>query len=120
MNYAVGRKVFDAVAASGTNTYKSEWTDIRGMNEVSFHVVTTGTLTGALTVEVSNSTDEELAAGTGLTPVVYDLISPPAISGAMNFGLTLSPRGWGKVRLSYTNATNSGTITAQRGAKEGG
>lgn len=107
----IGFKVFSAVAVSGTTVYPSRPTEIPRQSELSYIVDTTGTLTGTLIVEVGNQTDEELAANADAGWTTYDKVTLPAISGVMRFGISLRPT-FGRARLKYTNATNSGTITA--------
>jgi len=104
-------KVWDAVAVSGTDTYKSASSNIQGARLVSYIVAFTGTMTGTLTVEVSNSSQDQVNAGTD-TWTTYSGISIPAITTATTFGIELVDLAFGRVRLSYTNATNSGTVTA--------
>ena len=99
-------------AVSGTNTYNSSSITPNGIGDLAWQVRFTGTETGTLVVQVSNSSDAAIAAGTD-TWTTYTLVSLPSISGAMDFLVKCTRlRGVKRARLQYVNATNSGTIFA--------
>src|ERR1043166_8482 len=104
--YGVG-----GTATSSTNTYNSDPTVPTDDGDLTYHVRTTGTLTGTLVVQVSNTPQQDFDTGNARY-FTYDLVTPPAISGAMEFLLKITRLKAGHVRLSYTNATNTGVIYA--------
>lgn len=129
-------KVFDAVAVSSTTTYYSGstvvkndtttgvlGTDTPSANFVTFVGKFTSTPNGTLTVEISNSSTEDIKAGneiwstytqvsgSGFTAGVATVTSGQ-INSAPTFALELKNFGYRRVRLTYTNATSSGTLTA--------
>lgn len=120
--------LFDAVAISGTNTVKSAVvTPPRGQATPEYGVTYefTSTATGALKVEVNNRRDEDYqrdvaTAGSeaaNTTGWVQRDLSPTAtiaITAALTGTISLKGR-FARWRLSYTNATNSGTVTARVG-----
>lgn len=102
-------------AVSSTTTYKSSPTHVsldRGnMGRISWQVEVTGTPTGTMIVEVSNDNDQDISRGVD-TWVQYTPVTVPGITGAVTFGITITP-GYRRARLSYTNASSSGTIKAK-------
>lgn len=112
-------------AVSSTNTYttKPTFNSAGGAHssEFTYVYVFTGTMTGSLFVEGSNSPkdliDQDIG-GTNLTDkarwVVYDehlaAGTSIAISGAVADSILLAFASYDAVRLRYVNATNSGTI----------
>lgn len=106
--------VFNNTALSGTSTVKSTPTIPAGDGEVGWTVVFTGTMTGTLSVEVSNATNQEIAINADADFQPYTEIPAIAISGASSQNIKVTQmRAFKRVRLSYTNATNSGNVTAR-------
>jgi hypothetical protein len=126
-------KVFDAVAVSSTNTVYSG-SKVRGSpleqgttcpngRTLSYVGQFTGTPNGTLTVEGSNSSDQDCALGTdiwvtndqvtgsGFTLGVATVTSGQ-INSAAKFAIALTRHAFLRSRLKYVNASGSGTITA--------
>jgi hypothetical protein len=101
----VSKKVFDAVATTGTNAYTSSAMDISLCNGFAGVVTTTGTLTGTLKMQgsIDNVTYVDLP-NSGTTANV-------AVSGAASQLFNVINVYYNYVRFVYTNATNTGTIT---------
>lgn len=128
-------KVFDNLAVSSTTTYYSGsrqkdqpaatpniGTDVNGAGSVSFHGEFSSTPNGTLTVEYSNATDADvrqavddwdtytLAADGGFVNGVAAITAGVLTTGLARFGISLRFR-FRRVRLKYTNASSSGTLT---------
>lgn len=123
----MSKQVFSG-SVTGTSVYKSEISR-NGADHRRFSWVytTTGTLTGTLVVEGSNSSDDLLdfdkAGGTDTTdkatwvPVYFTQSSSnsaantKAINGAATDSLLpVDNQSYKAYRVKYTNATNSGTL----------
>lgn len=127
--------LFDALAVSSTTTYKSKV--VRGDRPLHIAVKTTGTATGTLTGECNDMPDavyqaavvaagSEAANTAGWVPESF-LQTPSggaftgaaqntaaekvAVSGPTT-ATAILPAGPRRRRLSYTNATNTGVVTA--------
>jgi hypothetical protein len=115
-------------AVTGTNVYKTRasWNGPEGQRLITYSWATTGTLTGTLALEESNSSreliEQDIAGGTNYTDkatwntvTLYDTsgtaMSAIAITNAMS-DLIKHPEPGRAVRLKYTNATGSGTFAA--------
>lgn len=122
--------IFQAVAASSTNTYKSRVSD-RKESRHFYNIQPTGTLTGTLGREVNDLPDEDyraaVAAASGandeekeanntvgwvaqsfLQSDVTNASATFAINGTTSFTANMPP-GPRRSRLTYTNATNTGS-----------
>jgi hypothetical protein len=129
----LSHRVFDAVAVTGTNSYYSG-SAIKGSalaqgtaqpngRVMSYVGQFTSTPAGTLTVEGSNSSDEDCRLGTdiwitndqvtgsGFTAGVAT-VTAGQINSAAKFAISLTRNAFLRSRLKYTNATSSGTITA--------
>jgi hypothetical protein len=131
-------KVFDAVAVSSTTTYYSGASAAQlgavtnpgnavGTSPNGPYVTFTGnftsTPTGTLTVEITNATDNDIRlgldrwstytqiAGSGFTAGVAT-VTAGQINSLADFAIEIKHFGYKRVRLKYTNASGSGTITA--------
>lgn len=118
--------IYDAVAVSGTTTYKSTATRCpRGPSTFECGVTFefTSTATGTLKLEVNNKDHQSYAqdiaaAGSEAANTagwVQRDLSPTAtipITAALTGTITVKGR-FVRWRLSYTNATNSGAVTAR-------
>lgn len=113
------------IAVSGTSVYRSApifTKDLRFNVNWGFVVHTTGTLTGTINIEVTNDSDDAIAAGTArwikYTAAITTFAGTAltwttgdgAISGVHNSGSSNPGVLWRAFRFVYTNATNSGTI----------
>jgi hypothetical protein len=117
--------IFDAVAVSGTTTYKSAVTRAPLGTPPPEYGVTfefTSTATGTLKLEVNNRSHQDysndVGAGTeaaNTTGWVQRDLSPTAtiaVTAALTGTIAVKGR-FARWRLSYTNATNSGVLTAR-------
>lgn len=103
------------VAVSSTTAYTSDPTPPRDNHlnkNVIYTIKLTGTPVGTLLIQISTSTDAEVAAGTDEWNT-YDLIASTAVSGAASYvrKLTNLPAD-ARFRVKYTNASSTGTIYA--------
>ena len=123
-----------SVSASGTDVYKSRVTKLDDKSkDVTWVWTTTGTLTGTLIVEFTNSPNAQIerdqAGGTNTTDsavwVQYKHLLQNdgsaghniAISGAASDYIELVDSPGKALRVKYTNATNSGTVNVDACAK---
>lgn len=127
-------RVFDAVAVSSTNTVYSG-SKVRGSTleqgttcpngrVLSYVGQFTSTPNGTLTVEGSNSSDEECRLGTDIW-VTNDQVNGAGFTGgvatvtsgqinsAAKFAIALTKNAFLRSRLKYVNSSGSGTITAE-------
>jgi hypothetical protein len=107
------KKVFDAQAVSSTTAYTSSAMDISHCDGYSGTLTVTGTATG--TAKLQGSIDGviyvDLPNGGGTANIV--------VSGAASFLFNVTDAFYNYVRMVYTNATNSGTITLNLNIKGG-
>jgi hypothetical protein len=128
-------KIFSSLAVTGTNTYYSgtkldkapaagvnTGTDVNGSLSVSIFCQITGTPGATLTIQVSNSSDEDIRLGQdlwdtndryqggGFTNGVATVASGQ-IGGTATFKIEGICR-YKRLRLVWVNATGSGTVTA--------
>jgi len=126
-----------SASTSSTNVYKSKVTQLAGKSrDITWVYVITGTLTGTLIVEGSNS-DEDLiradaAGGTNttdqavwvqykhLTAVDGTAAHTIAVSGAVTDYIEVVDAPFKGMRVKYTNATNTGQIDVDACAKAEG
>lgn len=104
--------VLNGQAVSGTNSYLSQSSDVPYLCEVSYLVdvaSSSGPVAGAIAIEVSNATEEQIKAGTDKW-ITFSGVTPPTVSGSMTFGLDFRCR-YRRVRVRYTNSSGTGTIT---------
>lgn len=120
--------IFDAVAVSGTTTYKSAVTRAPLGTPPPEYGVTfefTSTATGTLKLEVNNkdhqtysqdvsSAGSEAANTSGWVQRDLSPTATIAITAALTGTISVKGR-FARWRLSYTNATNSGVLTARSG-----
>lgn len=128
--------IWNAVAISGTNTVKSAVIRLNEDEDVFVDEATTSTATGVLSLEENNLPDDEYAAAVsgsaGATDVLREAanttgwqqldLSPATtvtVTAAMKNTFALEQPLPRKLRFSYTNATNSGAITAKARLKKG-
>lgn len=122
--------IWNAVAISGTTTYKSAVIRLGEDEDVFIDEETTSTATGTLSLEENNLPDDEydLAVGAAAGATIaareaanttgwqqFDL-SPTAtvaVTAGLKNTFALEQPMPKKLRFSYTNATNSGAITAK-------
>ena len=111
-------KVLNSQAVSGvTNYYTSPTSPSRDSNSHVSYVVETdaGTLDGVVTIEVSNSRQEEINAGidrwTTYTPIAPITVTNGLAGGESTFGIELKNLPFARSRLKYANASGTGTIT---------
>lgn len=105
-----GAPATSGVAASGTNTYYSE--SLKGSDDFSVGVATSGTLTGTWTLWGSNKMDPNTASDTDWTDLTA-LITPTNPAGAATkWTINSVNTRMRRVRLKYVNASGTGTLTA--------
>jgi len=119
MPSATKTRVWSAQAVSSTTTYNSTAIVLRCRSDISYHFKGTQTsaLLGTLIVQVSNSPDSEIDAGTD-SWLTYDRIPSIAVSGTTSAFIVLKDFAGKRVRLSYTNTSGTGTLTADANVNE--
>lgn len=127
-----------SVSPSGTSVYKSKATRLGGKSrDVTWVYTTTGTLTGTLIIQGSNSDDalidHDAAGGTDTTDkalwVQYKHLLTETGAAGHNIAISGAVAGdyieivdapFKAVRVQYTNASNSGTLDVDAVAKAEG
>lgn len=95
-------KIADAVTMSGTNTITGNAIGLERASSSSFEFAWTGTPTGTLTVEVSNSGENWVNLGVSITG--------PAGSANQAF-VSMVGLPFAAMRFKYVNASGSGALT---------
>lgn len=111
--YDTGGRSTGDTAVTGTTVYASRSLRLANDGDVTIQVriqETTPTVAGTLIVQKTNAPKAVADADARWT--TYDLVTPPAISGAMEFDLKITRLKTGRLRLQYTNATGVGVIGA--------
>lgn len=98
---------------SGAGTYYSKPTWMGEYLQVAETVVVTGTLAGALTLEVTVDTREDDLVGLATWVPFTPATAIPAIAGAVSFGRSDIVRYAG-YRMVFTWSANSGTLAVKR------
>lgn len=98
---------------SGAGTYYSRVSYMKELLEVSETVVITGTLAGALSIEVSNDDEEADMAGTSKWVPFTPATGIPAINGAASFGRSDTVR-YAAYRMVFVYTGGSGTLEVRR------
>lgn len=107
----VTKEVMSAQAATGTNAYTSGALKIEGCSGYAGVITTTGTLTGTAKLQSSlDGTTYVDLPNSGSTANI-------AVSGAASYQFNVADAFYNYVRVVYTNATNTGTVTITLNAK---
>jgi hypothetical protein len=107
----------DGTAVTGTNTYYSAPSDLRGLSMPSYDLYWTGTVAGTFSVMVSNKPSPSMANDADWkTLALGTAIVQPAGSAAGDY-IDLAPFPFRWVRLKYVNASGSGNVFAYVVAK---
>ncbi len=101
----------NAVAVSSTTVYTSPSTDINQLHNIGLDIRFTGTMVGTLTVQCSN--DNSVFTALTFNPV----LTQPSGSN-LNYLVDLNQVPFRYVRIQYTNASGSGTLTSLLTAKD--
>lgn len=99
-----------AVAVSGNTAYPGNAMQTNQMVSASAQIITTGTLTGTAQLQFSN--DEYVAGNPTNWTNVPGASNTVAISGAGTYAIPVQDVSYMNLRVQYTNATNTGTVTA--------
>ncbi len=112
--WAPGYKLSGLGAVSSTTTYHSETFNMSNLDDVGLQIQFTGTPTGTLTIEVSinNSTWDTIPTA-DINPSV---VSPSGSAIDNVYSIKLSPFPY--LRVSYTNASSTGTLSAWVSGKD--
>ena len=106
--------VFNAVAATGTNTYTSPVVEIENLDNVYLQLESSGTMSGTYTVQVSNDYNQDaegnvLNTGQWVTLTLSPV--PTVVSGSPSpIGIDMNQLGAPFLRVQYTNTSGTGTI----------
>ncbi len=101
----------NAVPVSGTTVYTSPSTDINQLHNVGLDIRFVGTMAGTLEVQCSN--DDKTYSALTFSPV----LTQPSGSN-LNYLVDLNQVPFRYVRIQYTNASGSGTLTSLFSAKD--
>ena len=116
MKRQLQKTLLQNTAVSGTNVYTTEFIPIASLETYAFQVVYTGTPTATVTIEQSFDLWQPNYKSPGVTPVQpTNFVTVTGSSAAPSAGnylfetTTRSNANW--VRLKWTNASGTGTIT---------
>lgn len=103
--------LFSAQAVTGTNTYTSATQDIQNLDNLFLQVRFTGTMTGTLTVSASADGKSDGVAPT----ILWDdfVFNPPLAQpagSAVSYSIALNQIPAGYFKVTYVNASGSGTL----------
>ena len=106
---------FNALAVSGTNTYHSPVSEVSQQHNIGLDVTFTGTMTGTLTVEGCNAFDNK--------PQVFKALTfTPAITqptgSSLAYLVDVNQFPFRYFRVSYVNASGSGTLSVVMTSKD--
>ncbi len=120
-DYANG-VVMNAGVMTGANVIYGSWTTLMQKHHVSYEFVWTGTPTGSIGFEVTNTKREPSSAVAG-QPLSTAAASPPlsgvapaGVAGSCLIGIPWIEAGW--IRPVYTNTSGVGSLTITVFAKE--
>ena len=97
-------KQFDALPVTGANTYTSQRTDINQRQNFSFMFSWVGTMTGTVSVEVSND-------GTIWTDLSFNTPLLQPAGADLVYGVNINGLVFYFLRTKYINTAGSGTFT---------
>jgi hypothetical protein len=103
--------IMDAVAVTGTTVYTSTAIPLDGLKNCSISFVSTSTATG--TAKLQGSVDDSVYID---LPNSGETVNK-SVTAASSHMWNLSNLGYRSIKVVYTNATNSGTVTAKFFAK---
>lgn len=96
---------------SGTSTITSQITEIRGFDNLSYEADFSGTPVGTFSVSVSNSYDP--ITNPNAVFVILPLSPTPVASGSSGvIGIDINQSGFKYIKLTYTNTSGAGTLSA--------
>lgn len=96
---------FNAQAVSGTTTYNSPSTDINQLHNCGIDLTFVGTMTGTITVNCCND-------NLNFKPLSFDPPLTQPSGSNLSFLVDLNQVPFRYLRVSYTNASGSGTLTS--------
>jgi hypothetical protein len=110
------KTLLQGTAVSGTNVYTTEFIPIASLETYAFQVVYTGTPTATVTIEQSFDLWQPNYLSPGVTPAqptsFVTVVGSSAAPSAGNYLFEVTSKSnanW--VRLKWTNASGTGTIT---------
>lgn len=105
---------------SGTNTINSEATNITNVDNIGFLISWTGTPTGIISIQCAIENPPLLGQVDQRTwiALTFDpaLAQPAGSAGSYLVNVNQAPFTW--IRVSYTNSSGSGVLTAKIMAKD--
>ncbi len=104
------KQIFTAQAVSSTTVYTSPEINILMLDNIYLQMNVSGTPTGSFVIQVSNDHEED-AMGNVLNAGNWVTVVTSAVSGANVFGQDLNQLGATWMRVVYTNASSTGTIS---------
>lgn len=112
-NRLKSKQLQSAVAVSSTTTFNTAAVDVECLDNVAFQLVGTSTATGSAKIQASVDYNQD-SQGNVLNAGNWITISTTAIDfgTALTYYIAVNQIAAPYVRLSYTNATNTGTLTS--------
>lgn len=112
MDAIANHQVWNALAVTGTNTYRGGKSSMKLLGKGSYQFLWTGTPTGTLTIQVSNKPTPDDATDTDWTTLTLAvaITQPAGAAGSEFVGLDGLEALW--VRPRYVNASGSGAVVA--------
>jgi len=118
-------RIMQPTAVSGTTVYASKWVQIGSFSTFGALITNVGTSTGTITLEVGYSAnqpgDDSVAAPLNYTTASFQrnlaTVASVSVTANASFAIETGITSASWVRVVYTNATNSGTVTIDAVAK---
>jgi hypothetical protein len=118
-------RIMEPTAVSGTTVYYSKWVQIGSFNTFGALVTNVGTATGTITMQVGYSAnqpgDDSIVAPLNFTTTSFQrnlaTVANVAVTANASFAIETGITSASWVRVVYTNATNTGTVTIDAVAK---
>lgn len=102
--------IFDAVAVASTDTENSEDIDSSSMFQISAQAVVVGDAVGTLKMQGSNDVKTNSAQSLSYSDIANASV---AVSGAAVYLIPTTDICYEYVRLTYTNASGTGTLSTR-------
>jgi hypothetical protein len=112
--YLPPKQVVTNGSMTGTASVSTPAMDMSTMPRIAFQAIWTGTPNGSITIEGSLDYNSVTASGTW-TDLGAGIIGPAGVAGNIIFDGQYTAIPW--IRLTYTNASSTGTLNVYAAAK---
>lgn len=105
-------QLFNAQAVSSTNVYTSPTVNILNLDNIFLQFNISGTPVGAISIQVSSDHNEDSQGNVITAGNWIEVVSLAATGSAIIMGEDLNQLGAPWLRVVYTNASSSGTLSS--------